>query len=175
MPETIEQLLFVIDLDQRFMPLLLAYGRHFTTDAHTYSGRRHEPKACFDNCGSIMVSYPERNLRYAEGYAVLANAPPLPFRHAWLVNADGVVRDPTLRAAKPAIEYFGIIFTTDYLCDVALRTNEFGIFQWDKNPMWDMTEIELQRVIHSKTSASCFKRMQTLARAYHRMLRRPAT
>ena len=85
-----------------------------------------------------------------------------------------MVRDPTLRAAKPAIEYFGIIFTTDYLCEVALRTNEFGIFQWDKNPMWDMTEIELQRVIHSKTSAACFKRMQTLARTYRRMLRRPA-
>jgi hypothetical protein len=114
MPATIEQLLFVIDLDQRFMPLLLAYGLHFMTDAHTYSGRRHESKACFNNCGSIMVSHPERNLRYAEGYAVLANAPPLPFRHAWLVDADGVVRDPTLRAAKPAIEYFGIIFTTDY-------------------------------------------------------------
>src|SRR5690348_17114248 len=74
LPETSEQLLFVIDLDQRFLPLLLAYGHHFTTDAHTYSGRRYEPKACFDNCGSIMVSYPERNLRYAEGYAVLANA-----------------------------------------------------------------------------------------------------
>ena len=55
MPATIEQLLFVIDLDQRFMPLLLAYGLHFMTDAHTYSGRRHEPKACFNNCGSIMV------------------------------------------------------------------------------------------------------------------------
>jgi hypothetical protein len=50
------------------------------------------------------------------------------------------------------------------------KSNEFGIFQWDKNPMWDMTETELQRAIHSKTSASCFKLMQTLARAYHQTL-----
>jgi hypothetical protein len=131
----------VLDLDHRFMPVLQTYGRHFAVDEQTYAGRRKRPRACFDNAGRIARSHPE--LHYAEGWFTTHDG--FRIHHAWLVNEAGVVRDPTLTGDDQPVDYFGIVFTTEYLCQVCVAANGFGIFQWLHNPMWKMTDAELRQ------------------------------
>lgn len=67
-----------------------------------------EIKACFYNC--MRIANMRKELRYCEGYA----SHTIPVEHAWLVNADGKVIDPTwclIDEREEARSYFGMILT----------------------------------------------------------------
>lgn len=109
---------------QRF---LLATGRTFHPQALPSRYRRMQMKKCFENA-MRLVKRSNGKLRYAEGYATSKLG--LLIHHAWAVDADDRVIDPTWR--DPAdCEYFGRIFTieewereTDYTqCMCALDSN----------------------------------------------------
>lgn len=60
-------------------------------------------KECFKNA----LTYASHNrLRYAEGYITSARLP-ITIEHAWVLDADGGVIDPTLRKSK-GTEYMGV-------------------------------------------------------------------
>ena len=111
---------------QQLMPkhfgtsLLLQHGRSWTFDPAFrppmhYSTR----KACFSNCLQLILRHP-RKYTYVEG---LAATDFLPVAHAWCIDAQGRVVDPTwhgLERSGPS-DYFGIPFRARFLNEMALE------------------------------------------------------
>jgi hypothetical protein len=63
------------------------------------------PKACFDNAYRLARRWPSR-YRYVEGLAYGV----IPTHHAWVINRDGEVLDPTWQAfSRLGAEYFGVV------------------------------------------------------------------
>ncbi len=115
---------------RRFM---LEHGREFKTGPNTYAGRRGTPKQCFMNAGRLAIDDP--TLTYVEGYVTCHG---VPLEHAWLIDKDGLVVDPTLKV-KPGEdrigEYFGVPISTKALLDqIFNRTKVWGVL----DPMTNM-------------------------------------
>lgn len=111
---------------------LLAHGRPFSTDHHTYRGRRSAAKQCFSNAFHLVEQRPQR-LVYAEGYIAFHG---VPIHHAWTVGLDGVVVDPTLRVTRdeePPL-YFGVSFKLAYVRRTILTNGVYGLLNWPENP-----------------------------------------
>jgi hypothetical protein len=105
--------------------LLLEMGRPFERRlAHDYV----RPKGlCFQNCFDI-VSYGGANFHYCEGVARPPDSCGLLFDHAWLVNDDGLVIDPTWHDPSYSNTlYYGIPFDPEYLVERALKTKVYGV------------------------------------------------
>jgi hypothetical protein len=86
------------------------------------------PRRCFGNCQDILFSRQGRaeGLVYVEGYAcsgLLSFA--FPTLHAWLVDPDGSVVDPTWEDPDTST-YFGVPFTPEYVRR-ATRESHLGI------------------------------------------------
>ena len=115
--------------------LLEEYGQEYNVRwACEWAGT---PRACYANAQFWMRQ--EEGLRYCEGYAMSV----IPVEHAWLVNADGYVIDPTWGedyeeiGGKRPVDYFGITFD---LKDVRKLRKLTGkklhslLFTWEKWP-----------------------------------------
>lgn len=70
-------------------------------------------RECYGNSLQYLASQPQTNkpLRYAEGYAVPRGGWCPPVQHAWLVDADSEVLDPTWKDSSNHV-YFGLVFHT---------------------------------------------------------------
>ena len=86
--------------------LVLQTGRAFAPAPLPRRYRRGVPKACFDNAYKLAV---RAGLRYCEGYA----AGLLPVEHAWCVDADDQVVDPTWTGDRLGAVYLGIVVPLD--------------------------------------------------------------
>jgi hypothetical protein len=78
-------------------------------------------KECYANAQTIAIA--DDDYRYAEGWAMLEGVP-IPIAHAWLLNANGLVVDPTwagLKNGKSAV-YYGVEIDTTYMCKRVLTT-----------------------------------------------------
>jgi hypothetical protein len=75
---------------------------------------------CYRNATRLAMKHPE--LAYVEGYA--SHDGRFPLQHAWTVDFDGRVVDPTWEKPDTS-EYFGIPFAT---CFLRKRMKETGIF-----------------------------------------------
>jgi hypothetical protein len=84
----------------------LRNGREFYPQLLPVKYRRRPIKACFYNARQLVLR--SKALRYAEGYAIGADLPLL-IHHAWAVDEQGRVVDPTLRQPE-MFEFFGVIF-----------------------------------------------------------------
>lgn len=78
---------------------------------------RGSPKNCYYNCLELLREHPD--LTYCEGYAQSEDLP-LPLFHAWLVDEDGLVVDPTWKSGDA---YFGIWFNTKWFIDLLVSRN----------------------------------------------------
>jgi hypothetical protein len=116
--------------------LVLAYGQPFTKQIKSpFQG---EPKSCFQNCYQALYDFPE--LSYCEGFAV-KNHLGIPIIHAWLVNNNLEVVDPTW--TKEGLEnctYFGVVLTEDFVLEMTEKTERYGILESDY-----VTNYQLQR------------------------------
>jgi hypothetical protein len=72
-----------------------------------------KPKSCFLNATAIVLV--RDDVAYVEGYALDPNIP-IPLQHAWLVDSNGRVIDPTWADNKGHV-YYGIAFKRDFLAD----------------------------------------------------------
>lgn len=63
------------------------------------------PSHCYHNCQQIIRKKKYKGLTYVEGYAI-AHDVPFPVNHAWLMDEDEFVIDPTWE--RPGLVYFGV-------------------------------------------------------------------
>ena len=95
------------------------HGRSFTKiEAETKLG---EQSQCYCNSYRMFL---EAGFSYAEGIAVPKGL--IPVHHAWCIDTEGQVRDPTWKDAADA-QYFGVIFKESFVFKVALEIKVYGI------------------------------------------------
>lgn len=87
--------------------LTLTHGREFTPAPLPAHVERGLPKFCFWNA-QRLAGRSRGKLRYVEGFG-LRPMLGFPFHHAWCVDADGRVVDPTWDNPE-VCEYFGVPF-----------------------------------------------------------------
>lgn len=100
-------------------PSCIPYGIEFSANDTTPRWlRMGTMRDCFNNATLYAVSRPD--VWYVEGYA---SGPELsiPAHHAWLVDCDGKVVDPTWPGSRNNV-YFGVPFTQDFVRST-LETN----------------------------------------------------
>ena len=108
--------------------LLFKHGPNVTPTEREYSATT--PKQCFLNATHAALEH--RDLTYVEGFAYNGI---LPIHHAWLVDEDGVVHDPTWasmqgREGEEDI-YIGIPFKTDWLLRHLAEKETYGVYgEW---------------------------------------------
>jgi hypothetical protein len=103
---------------------LAEHGRSYTSDPETFAGERMEQGMCYMNCTHSVLENPL--LTYCEGFVSVYG---VPLEHAWLLDRDGNVIDPTLTAHPEGrvTEYFGVAFSTEYLLQAAMRNKYYGL------------------------------------------------
>jgi hypothetical protein len=107
--------------------LVLAYGQPFTKQIT--SPFKGEPKSCCQNCYQALYDFPE--LSYCEGFAMNNNIG-IPIIHAWLVNKNLEVIDPTWTGEKfQNCTYFGVVLTEDFVLEMTEKTERYGILESD--------------------------------------------
>jgi hypothetical protein len=94
-----------------------------------YKGRRMEIKQCFKNATQLVLDRDE--LTYAEGFAISGDMLRIgmlfPVHHAWAVDAEGIVHDPTFKDAQHGV-YLGVPVDKEVLVTTMLRTRVYGVF-----------------------------------------------
>jgi hypothetical protein len=108
--------------------LLFKHGPDVTPTEREYSATT--PKECFLNATHAALEH--RDLTYVEGYAYNGL---LPIHHAWLVDENGVVHDPTWASMQgregEADIYIGIPFKTDWLLGYLGEKETYGVYgEW---------------------------------------------
>lgn len=115
------------DRYQLFEEFVLHNGRSFEPmpfpSKYRYRGYHAEMKACYRNAYLLARHHPD-DLRYAEGYAIACDGSNFPFMHAWCVDREDRVVDPTWGTG---IDYFGVIFDMDYAAQVITAKGEYGV------------------------------------------------
>ncbi len=136
------------------------HGKAYTPQELPKKYMRGMPKGCFGNALALALAYPE--LRYVEGYALLADGPQFPIHHGWAVDPDGLVIDNTWRTAGAA--YRGVEFALERVfrdhhdrdsCVIDDWKNNWPLLQeqwqgevkWPANPMLEEMRRLLQRKI----------------------------
>jgi hypothetical protein len=96
--------------------------------------RRGKLGDCYMNAGRVVYDRPD--LRYVEGYAVPGNIG-IPLMHAWLVDEDGRVIDPTW---ADGAAYYGVIIPKDVYSACLMGLGYWGIFDnlWMKPGLLDL-------------------------------------
>lgn len=89
-----------------------------------WRGERMTAKECFRNAWLIADCCPE--LTYCEGYAVSPFSI-WPTIHAWAVDRDGMVYDPTWRDPENSL-YLGVQFCDEMVRETLLRTHCYSMF-----------------------------------------------
>lgn len=107
-------------------------GKQFFADENTYEGRRGRPHACYANASRAAMS--DHDLTYVEGYVTVHG---VPIEHAWTVDKQGRVRDPTIKDPAGIGGYYGVPIKTDYLVETMMRTKVFGVFGFHNREIYD--------------------------------------
>lgn len=101
---------------------VLAEGRFFRAGPSSWPGEFGDTGHCFENA---MWRALRDEIRYVEGFAV-APAVAVPVLHAWCVDRDGVVVDPTWAYHNNAA-YYGVEIDVDVAWDVLLSLGRWGV------------------------------------------------
>ncbi len=103
-----------------FLRLLLDHGRLMTAKQHAVTGTM-RMGGCYRNATETMMS--GEGLHYCEGIALKRGL--IPLNHAWLVDADGQVVDPTWKELDT--EYLGLIFKDEFVFEMLDKMGHWGI------------------------------------------------
>jgi len=113
-----------------FEELVLECGRVMEPKPLPKNIKQGQPKGCYANCQRLVLK--NRSLTYVEGYAMAADVS-IPLQHAWLLDADGYVIDPTWETSGCC--YLGIAFRRAWVKSIwnsrkqKGRTDELSILQ----------------------------------------------
>lgn len=87
--------------------LVLVEGTEYRGAELPAGYERGRPKRCFANALELALAHPE--LSYCEGYAMRGDLP-LAIYHAWCVDHEGRLVEPTWETPDPSASYIGITF-----------------------------------------------------------------
>ena len=108
----------------RFM---LKEARNFPFNAGSFAGPRGTPKECYANATHLAIW--NKKLTYCEGKVMTL----IPIEHAWCIDENGVVVDPTLSLdgrVGDIHEYWGMPFRTDYLKKAVTVNKVYGLLDY---------------------------------------------
>jgi hypothetical protein len=100
-----------------FASFMLKHGREWESQAFPAEYPSGVPRGCFANSQKILFSRDGKRdgLVYVEGYACSGSLGfPFPTEHAWLVDPEGRVIDPTWEDPETST-YFGVPFNPEYV------------------------------------------------------------
>lgn len=83
-------------------------------------------KMCFMNATKLVDRFPER-FRYVEGFGFRAYLGGIPFYHAWCIDKDDNVVDPTWRELDSASRYIGVVIPRETLRRELVRLGNYGV------------------------------------------------
>jgi hypothetical protein len=86
--------------------------------------RKMPDKECFGNAHTVASTLPER-FAYVEGYALGI----IPMAHAWLIDMDGKVVDPTWQEDH-CREYIGVPFDLEYVNRIIIEKETYGALDY---------------------------------------------
>jgi hypothetical protein len=105
---------------------LLKHGRDYPIGPHSYALPRMVQKQCYQNATLLTLDFP--HLTYVEGKISCHG---VPLDHAWCIDEEGVVVDPTIDNSDGHItDYFGVPFRTDYLHRAVTRNRVYGLLDY---------------------------------------------
>ena len=110
---------------------MLTYGRDYRVGPNSYAGRRGTPKLCYMNAAHLALD--NTAMTYVEGKITVHG---VPIDHAWCVDSDGIVVDPTIvpdadgTASRRVNDYFGVPFETAYLRKAMLWNKVYGLLDY---------------------------------------------
>ena len=103
---------------------ILKNGRKMKIEPLPEGIKRGEPRQCFKNAFLLAL---ENGFTYCEGYA--NSVVPLPLMHAWCVDKNGIVIDPTWEDGK---DYFGVEIPMEIANRIILKSGHYGVIDtWD--------------------------------------------
>jgi hypothetical protein len=114
------------DYSKAVCSLMLKHGKPWYIGERTFAGRRARAKQCYMNAYALADSNPR--MTYVEGWCCIGCF----FEHAWCIDPDGQVIDPTLREADG---YFGIPFRWEYVRRTASRTRMYGVIRYENSDL----------------------------------------
>lgn len=134
---------------------MLRHGKPWRMNDKTFDGERGEVHGCYMNAYRLMDS--NSKMTYVEGYVNLGG---LPIQHAWCVDKNGNVIDPTLTAPVPGktivpIGYFGIPFNRNYVYATAVKTGVYGVLSGMSN--WELFEGKVKPATFRSRRKSCIE------------------
>jgi len=109
---------------------LLAHGREYPVGPNTFAGPRGQQHGCFLNATHLACM--DSSMTYCEGKVSCIG---VPLDHAWCVDRNGVVVDPTLNGKmldgnERSAEYFGVPFTTAYILRASKFNKVYGVLDF---------------------------------------------
>jgi len=106
---------------------LIAHGRDYAIGPDSYKLPRGEQGQCFMNSAHLAIANPE--MIYVEGKMACHG---IGLDHAWCVDADGFVHDPTIRDGHDGhiSDYYGVPFKTDYLRKALVWNKYYGLLDY---------------------------------------------
>ena len=106
---------------------LLVEGRSWSDAPKPRDVRWGPKKSCYGNATNLALDDPQ-NYFYVEGY-MAPGLGKLIVPHAWCVDRQGLVVDPTARPIGSAPrEYWGVSFNNDFLLWVGTTQRFYGVF-----------------------------------------------
>jgi DNA topoisomerase IB len=114
--------------DSGLTPLMSEYlakhGQEFTPaplPTNISPGKQGE---CYQNATLLIVGHPE--LSYVEGYGEVNGLPGLVFAHAWAVDKEGKVVDPTWKFTEKN-RYFGVKYNNEKILALFVKQKVYGV------------------------------------------------
>jgi hypothetical protein len=120
---------FYTQSDLRFKSafrLILDNGKPFTNRILP-SPFRGKVKQCYKNCFDML--WKPQDAYYCEGYAI-ADGLDLAIAHAWLIDDEMRVIDPTWDDDSVGATYFGVVFNQEHVFEIGKIAKYYGILDY---------------------------------------------
>lgn len=103
---------------------ILEYGTDYQGAKRPKGVRKHANKQCFKNATHLHLS---SEMPYVEGFAIHERL--IPMFHAWCINSNGEVVDPTWRWPERSV-YRGVIIPHEMLLKSILTKKVYGVLDY---------------------------------------------